>query len=382
MKKIISLLLALFALITGFAFSTTAFSADDGDVLYQDDCLVKVEPSFKGELIIKDGTVKIEEQAFKGCKEITKIHIPASLTEIYTQEYDYCESLKEISADKDNSAYLSIDGVLYSKDGETVIKYPRAKKSDVYTVSSAVKAIGDGAFSFSSIKKVIIPANVKTIGVHAFSYSNVASVKLKSGINAVEQLAFVNCKNLRSVKVPKSVKTIGYGAFGCYECSRYKDDSDPVLYKRHLEGAWFDDDFKVCNYAHNKFTLYGYRKSAAERYSYGGFDENDEDGEYSYLVNFTPLDFAKPNVKITGKKGKIKIRYQKVKGADGFQVAYKKKGAKAWKNKTFKSKRKVTKTLRKLKKGKYSVKARAYYYVSNRHIIYGKWTKLKTVKVK
>ena len=55
------------------------------------------------------------------------------------------------------------NGVLFSKDGTTLIAYPGgADVRDEYTVPSTVTAISDGAFVGCPIKKLTIGNNVET----------------------------------------------------------------------------------------------------------------------------------------------------------------------------------------------------------------------------
>ena len=48
-----------------------------------------------------------------------------------------CPALKEFVVDKNDGNYMAIDGVLYSKDGETLIKYPAGKTDKTFTVKGS-----------------------------------------------------------------------------------------------------------------------------------------------------------------------------------------------------------------------------------------------------
>ncbi len=84
---------------------------------------------------------------------------------------------------------------------------------------------------------------------------------------------------------------------------------------------------------------------------------------------------------VTPKAKKAIVTYKKTKGATGYQVQYKLKTSKTWKNVTkFTKKLKVTKT--KLKSGKkYSFRVRTVTKIDGKKYN-GKWTKVKTVKIK
>lgn len=88
-------------------------------------------------------------------------------------------------------------------------------------------------------------------------------------------------------------------------------------------------------------------------------------------------------LKVKAGKKRIKIRFQKVSGADGYQIVYsggrKSPAAKAKKTLV----RSGSATLKKLKKGtRYAVKVRAYKTDSAKNAVYGPYSKAKHVKVK
>ncbi|MGN0488584.1 MAG: CotH kinase family protein [Ruminococcus sp.] len=90
-----------------------------------------------------------------------------------------------------------------------------------------------------------------------------------------------------------------------------------------------------------------------------------------------------PTVTVKAAKKSIKVTLKKkVKNATGFVVKYQIKGKKKVYTKTYKTNKKVTKVIKKLKSGKkYTVKVKAYVK-SGKKIAYSKWTKAKTVKTK
>lgn len=86
-----------------------------------------------------------------------------------------------------------------------------------------------------------------------------------------------------------------------------------------------------------------------------------------------------PSFKLIKGKKQFKVKYTKVKDATGFEVRYKLKGK--WVKKSFNSKKTVTKTIKKLKKGTYKVEVRTFVK-QGKQKVYSKWSKTKNVKVK
>ena len=92
------------------------------------------------------------------------------------------------------------------------------------------------------------------------------------------------------------------------------------------------------------------------------------------------LKLSTPKMTVTAGKKLFKVKYNKVNGATGFQLRYKISGN--WIVKNFNTKKSVTKTINKLKKGKkYTVQIRAFVK-SGKKTAYSSWTKTKKVKVK
>ena len=92
------------------------------------------------------------------------------------------------------------------------------------------------------------------------------------------------------------------------------------------------------------------------------------------------LKLDTPKMKVKAASKSFKVNYKKVKGATGFQVRYRIKGK--WIVKNFNTKKSITKTIKKLKKGKkYRVQVRAFVKSGSKKA-YSTWTKSKTLMVK
>lgn len=94
---------------------------------------------------------------------LESVTIGARLTDFTNLPLD-CETLKEIIVVDENRNYSSVDGVLFNKDQTELIKYPKAKADEEYTVPETVASVAKNAFNGnSSIKKVTLPENVTNI---------------------------------------------------------------------------------------------------------------------------------------------------------------------------------------------------------------------------
>ncbi|MDR3147947.1 MAG: leucine-rich repeat domain-containing protein, partial [Treponema sp.] len=78
----------------------------------------------------------IRSGAFAG-KNLTGVRIPSSVTTIEGGAFANNPALSAITVDANNPAYTTIDGVLFSKDGRTLVAYPAGKGSS-YAIPQGV----------------------------------------------------------------------------------------------------------------------------------------------------------------------------------------------------------------------------------------------------
>ena len=96
--------------------------------------------------------------------------------------------LEKIEVSPENKYYCSVDGVLFTKDMKTLIKYPKHKKDNFYKIPNTVTTIFRGAF---------------------FGAVNLKKIDLGSSLVKIEKHAFCKCINLVKFKIPKTLKFIG-----------------------------------------------------------------------------------------------------------------------------------------------------------------------------
>ena len=152
---------------------------------------------------------------------LTSITISSSVSYIASTAFDLTTALTAVNVDGANKVYKSIDGILYTKDGTELIRYPQGKTGSM-TISRSVTSIGDYAFSgCSGLKSVIIPDGVTSIGASSFvACTGLTSVLIPDSVTIIPERAFANA-GLTSITIPKSVTNIGYYAF--YGCGNLSD---------------------------------------------------------------------------------------------------------------------------------------------------------------
>lgn len=101
-----------------------------------------------------DTVKRIGAYAFYG-SNIREITIPSTVKEIGNYAFAGCKYLEGIEVESGNPNYSSSSGVLYNKDGSTLITYPAGKDENFVIISRDVTEIANMAFhKCTSIKKV------------------------------------------------------------------------------------------------------------------------------------------------------------------------------------------------------------------------------------
>lgn len=93
-----------------------------------------------------DTVIAINSNAFKGCEILESVSIPETVEIIGKNAFFACPSLAYIDVDMNNGYYSSVNGVLFSKHKDVLIKYPTNKSSEKYYLSPNVRNIESNAF--------------------------------------------------------------------------------------------------------------------------------------------------------------------------------------------------------------------------------------------
>ena len=188
---------------------------------------------------IPNSVTSIGAGAFSGCSGLTSVTIPNSVTSIGQHAFEDCSGLTEINVDENNTAYSSIDGVLFNKSQTELVCYPGGKQG-AYTIPNSVTSIGNSAFwGCTGLTSVTIPNSVTSIGQSAFGgCSGLTSVTIGNSVTSIEVSAFYNCSGLTSVTIPNSVTSIGQHAFyGCSGLTSVTINSNAFLSKSYSQSS-------------------------------------------------------------------------------------------------------------------------------------------------
>lgn len=163
---------------------------------------------------IPQSVTSIEDQCFAGCFQLTSITIPKSLKQLGGGCFYACPNLVAFNVESGNLQFESSGGVLISSDHSQIYAYPAAKKDTAYTVSYGVTTIPANCFAYcKQLKRIHLPNTLKDIGFEAFFNCGIDSMTVPNSVKHIQQGAFYACENLKFIKLSDSLEYIGPDCF-------------------------------------------------------------------------------------------------------------------------------------------------------------------------
>ena len=164
---------------------------------------------------------RINQQAFKGCANLTSVTIPNSMMSIGEDAFQGCSGLQKVIV-PDIAAWCGIKFGNWEANPLCSAKHLYSGESieiKNLIIPNSVTSIGDFAFGgCSGLTSITIPNSVTSIGDGAFGEcSGLTSITIPNSVTTIGESAFQGCSGLTSVIIPNSVTSIGDYAF--YWCS-------------------------------------------------------------------------------------------------------------------------------------------------------------------
>ena len=147
----------------------------------------------------------ISSEALYCAYALKNLYIPSSVLSInLSNPFAYSYSLETITVSESNPNFMSVDNILFSKNGAILYRYASRKTGTVYNVPSTVTRICSRAFSYNPYLQYInIPTGVTTIDSYAMYYcDSLKEVYLPNTITSMSSgNPFGNNRNLEKIQL-------------------------------------------------------------------------------------------------------------------------------------------------------------------------------------
>ena len=217
--------------------------------------LTKCSNEAKGEIIIPEGVMTIDECAFTGCMDLVSIVIPQSVTKILDRAFEDCEGLSSVVISNSvksigNYAFAGCTSLISIIIPQSVDSIGDSAFDDCIGLTSIVVEPGNKFYDsrdncnaiietaeniiIADCQKTIVPQGITSICIRGyrkwrfeveqkkedvclkgceFDWYYPAQMTIPNYITSIGPAAFLDCEGIESFIIPNSVKSIGNGAF-------------------------------------------------------------------------------------------------------------------------------------------------------------------------
>lgn len=259
------------------------------------------------------------------CPSLETVVLPENVKTI--GKFEQCPALKEIVIDEKNTSLKSVDGVVYSADGKTLVKYPAGKESSRFVIPSAVTQVSDYAFAAtaSNIKEVFVPSSVVKMGANTFSGSFVQVLFQADKTPA-------GCQE--AVKGMTNVKWSQINVFAPTKIASAQNNTTIKLFWEKVAGA---DGYAVYyknakgwkhykNVTDTSLLISGLKPAAKFTFAVRSIVKTSKGlvGSENFITHqAVTAPVATTKIAVAKNDSVIKLTWEKVAGADGYAVYYK-----------------------------------------------------------
>ncbi|MCH5180020.1 MAG: leucine-rich repeat domain-containing protein [Erysipelotrichales bacterium] len=163
---------------------------------------------------IPDNTYSLKRAAFYYSEKLETISIN-NINFLREDNFLLCKNLNRLNVSEKNQQFKTIEGCLYSKSEDVLVKIPEGK-GNVEISNNTRKIKSEAIARLDKMKEITIPQSVIDMEEAVFFESKVESITILGNIDSIPDRTFLYCRNLKEINIPNSIKTIGARAF--YDC--------------------------------------------------------------------------------------------------------------------------------------------------------------------
>ncbi|MCB1097710.1 MAG: leucine-rich repeat protein, partial [Verrucomicrobiae bacterium] len=145
---------------------------------------------------------------FEGCTNLTSVSLSSTVGRVDGRTFRGCPALESILVHPSNPILSSVDGVVYTSNLKTLVKWPNGKPGSLQLPDTVTKIEGAAFYQCAKLTSVTIPEGVLTIEDY-FGTPSYCCEDLACGYLGT----FEGCASLTSVTIPSTVHQIDPNSF-------------------------------------------------------------------------------------------------------------------------------------------------------------------------
>ena len=181
----------------------------------------------------------LESYAFYACSfDVLRIETTLPVSDILDGVYDCNVTAYEVP--EDHPLYKAVNGVLFSKDGKTLLSYPNDRKAEHYDVPAGVERIEDMHNEY--LKTISLPIGLKSVADYGFGgCTRLQSIALPLTVTEIGEEIFSGCLSLELVSLPDGLEAdkdeSGYWVEYYPDDALFRGDNGDTLGGARSEGS-------------------------------------------------------------------------------------------------------------------------------------------------
>lgn len=195
-------------------------------------------------ITLPDSVQSLDWGTFAGCTNLTSLTIGSGLTYLGSYAFKGCLKLKTIEVADANTAYCSVDNIIYKKDKKEIIFVPKGLTGAI-TLPTELTKISSSAFdSCTGLTEVTIGTAVTKIGFNAFqSCTGLTTVVIGASVTEIAGQAFWGCRNLAAV----TIKSTSLTSIESYAFYNIKSDAQFTVKNQTVKNKLKDNGIPEAN---------------------------------------------------------------------------------------------------------------------------------------